>query len=286
MAAFILPFFVFFAAVTVAPIGYAAYQSLYREEQSGLGFGGTERVFAGFGNFTDALGDAAFLRSLGNVAVYCALYIPVMIAVSLALALLIDSAVARARRFFQIAFFLPHAVPALIASVTWLYLYTPGLSPVTDALDALGASWNFFDADTAVVSVVNISAWQWIGYNVIILYAGLQAVPRETLEAATVDGAGGLRTALQIKVPMIRSTLVLVGLFTCIGAIQLFDAPRIVYERANAMGDDWAPTMYVMKAAFQRHDYGLAAAASLLLAVIGGVASYIVTKLGNRWRTA
>ncbi|MET7664524.1 sugar ABC transporter permease [Streptomyces sp. NPDC005463] len=281
-----VPFFVLFAGVTLAPIAYAGYKSLYREEQSGLGFGGTETVFAGLGNFTEALNDSAFMSSLGHMAVYCVIYIPVMIGVSLAMALLVDSAVARAKRFFQLAYFLPHAVPALIASVTWLYLFTPGMSPLTDALNSLGAHWDFFDSDTAVVSIVIISCWQWIGYNMIIFYAGLQAIPRETLEAATVDGAGAIRTALQIKVPAIQPTLVLVSLFTCIGAIQLFDAPRVVYERANGLGDDWSPTQYIMKAAFVRHDYGLAAASSLLLVVVAGLASFVVTKLGNRWRAA
>lgn len=283
---FTIPFFALFAGVTLAPLAYAAYKSLYSEEQSGLGFGGTESVFAGLGNYTEALGEPAFLKSLANMALYCVLYVPVLIGLSLALALLLDSAMARAKRFFQIAYFLPHAIPAMIASIIWLYLYLPGMSPVVDALDSVGAHWNFFDADTVVLSVVNISAWQWTGYNMIIFYAGLQAVPRETLEAATVDGAGAVRTALQIKVPMIRSTVVLVALFTCIGAIQLFDAPWIVSQRANEMGTDWSPTMYIYEAAFQRHDYGLAAASALLLAVIAGLASFVVTKLGNRWRDA
>ncbi|WP_176734549.1 carbohydrate ABC transporter permease [Streptomyces sp. EN23] len=286
VALFTVPFFVLFAAVTVLPLIYAAWMSLYREESSGLGFGGTERVFAGFGNFTEALGNEAFLRSFGNIALYCVLYIPAMVGGALILALLVDSSMARARRFFQIAYFLPHAVPGLIASLIWLYLYTPGLSPVTDALDAFGAHWNFFGEDEAIFSVVNISAWQWTGYNMIIFYAGLQAVPREVLEAATVDGAGALRTALQVKIPMIRPTVVLTLLFTCVGAIQLFDAPKLVQLRANTMGEDWSPTMFIYTAAFKGHDYGLAAASSLLLALVAGLLSFVVTKLGNRWKAS
>lgn len=285
-ALFMVPFFVLFTAATVAPLCYAAWMSLFREESSGLGFGGTERVFTGLGNFTEALGNADFLRSFGHIALYCVLYIPAMVGGALVLALLVDSALARARRFFQIAYFLPHAVPGLIASLIWLYLYTPGLSPITEALGSLGAHWNFFGEDEAILSVVNISAWQWIGYNMIIFYAGLQAVPREVLEAATVDGAGAIRSALRIKVPMIRPTVVLTLLFTCVGAIQLFDAPQLVQLRANAMGEDWSPTMFIYTAAFKGHDYGLAAASSLLLAFVAGLLSFVVTKLGNRWKAS
>ncbi|MFJ9338928.1 carbohydrate ABC transporter permease [Streptomyces sp. NPDC101733] len=280
------PFFLLFALVTVAPVIYAGYLSLFHDEQSGLGFGGTRRVFTGLGNFTRALSDPLFLASFRNVAVYCVLYVPLMIGGALLLALLLDSALARARRFFQIAFYLPHAVPGLIAAMIWLYLYTPGLSPGLQALDGVGLTWNFFGGDEALLSVVNISAWQWLGYNMIIFFAGLQAIPRETLEAATMDGAGAVRTALQIKVPSIRPTLVLTVLFTCVGAVQLFDAPQLLQLRAGEMGESWSPTMYVFSAAFKGHDYGLAAASALLLALVAGAASYVVTALGNRWRSA
>lgn len=283
---FMAPFFLLFALVTVAPIAYATWLSLFREEQSGLGFGGARRVFSGIGNYTKALSDPLFLASFRHVAAYCLLYIPVMVGGALLLALLLDSALARARRFFQIAFYLPHAVPGLVAAMVWLYLYTPGLSPVLGVLDSAGLSWNFFGRDEALLSVVNISAWQWTGYNMIIFFAGLQAIPREILEAATMDGAGAIRTALQVKVPSIRPTLVLTVLFTCVGAVQLFDAPQLLQLRATEMGESWSPTMYVFSAAFKGHDYGLAAASALLLALVAGATSYVTTKLGNRWRSA
>lgn len=281
---FITPFLVLFAAVMIAPLGYAAWMSLHTERASGLGFGGAERVFSGLSNYSEALGDPAFRDSFTHIAAYCAIYIPVMIGSALLLALLVDSAAARAKKFFQIAYFLPHAVPGLIATLIWIYLYTPGLSPVIDLIEALGGSWNFFAADKALFSVVNIAAWQWIGYNTIIYYAALQAVPRETLEAADMDGAGAVRTALQIKLPYIRSAVVLTVLFTAVGSVQLFTEPMIVALRAASLGREWSPTMYIFNAAFSEHDYGLAAAASLLLAAVAGSLSYIVTKLGNRWK--
>lgn len=85
---------------------------------------------------------------------------------------------------------------------------------------------------------------------------------------------------------MIRPTAVLTLLFTCVGAIQLFDAPKLVQLRANTMGEDWSPTMFIFTAAFKGHDYGLAAASSLLLALVAGLLSFVVTKLGNRWKAS
>ncbi|MDQ0596923.1 multiple sugar transport system permease protein [Streptomyces canus] len=286
-ALFIVPFFVLFAAVMAAPIGYAVWMSLFQERSSGLGFGGTERVFAGFANYANALGDAGFRSGFAHIALYCALYIPVMIGGSLALALLVDSALARAKRFFQLALFLPHAIPGLIASIIWIYLYTPGLSPVIDGIGALGGSWDFYSNDHVLASMVNLCAWQWMGYNMVIFYAALQAVPREVIEAAVVDGAGALRTALQIKVPMIASAVVMTVLFTCVGAIQIFTEPKLLGQRgAPSIDTEWSPTLFIWKAGFVQHDYGLAAAASLMLAALGVALSYLVTRLGNRWKAA
>ncbi|MFF9207190.1 MULTISPECIES: carbohydrate ABC transporter permease [unclassified Streptomyces] len=275
----LLPFFVLFTACTLVPIGNAVYLSLFRERRSGLGFGGVQRVFTGLGNYTDALGDAAFRDGFLNLALYCLLYIPLMLALSLLLALLLDSTLARARRFFQLALFLPHAVPGIIAALVWMYLYTPGVSPVIGALHSGGIEADLLGHP--VPAVVNIALWEWTGYNLIIFFAALQAIPREVLEASVVDGAGPLRTALSIKLPLIRPSLAMVGLFTVIGSLQLFTEPTILHGAAPGVVTTWTPNMYAYTAAFERNDYGLAAAASVLLALAAALLSFVVTRLGG-----
>ncbi|MGW7284435.1 carbohydrate ABC transporter permease [Streptomyces sp. NPDC054847] len=284
---FIAPFFLLFLATLVAPVGYAVWMSLFREQAtSGLGFGGTQTLFVGVDNYLRAFGDPGFRRGFLHVALYCLIYIPVMVGGALLLALLVDSAMARAKKFFQLAYFLPHAVPGLIAAIIWGFLYTPGLSPVIDLLSSLGADWDFLGPDAVIFSLVNAAAWQWIGYNMVIFYAALQAVPRETLEAATVDGAGELRTGWSVKLPMIRSSVVLTMLFTAVGAIQLFNEPEVLRTRASSISQEWSPVMFIYQAAFTEHDYGLAAAASLMLALLGAALSFVITRLGNRWKEA
>ncbi|MFE6489092.1 carbohydrate ABC transporter permease [Streptomyces sp. NPDC057757] len=285
-AAYIVPFYLLFTLVMIAPLGYAVWSSLFKEESSGLGFGGTESVFVGLGNYADALADPGLRAAFGHVAGYVALYIPLMTCAALLLALLLDSAAARAKRLFQLALFLPYTVPTVIAAIIWVYLYSPSLSPVMDWFGALGVGVDFFSASMALPSVVNIVTWHYVGYNMVILYAALQAIPRETLEAATMDGAGAIRTALQIKVPHIRSALVLSLLFTCVGAIQLFNEPYMLTTQSEAVNRDWSPVMFVHKAAFVDHRPGLASAAAILIALLAGVLSYAVTKLGNRWKAA
>jgi multiple sugar transport system permease protein len=283
-AAFLLlaPFFALFVAVTLVPVGYAIYLSLWRQQASGLGFGGTTQSFSGLANYAQALADPAYRAGFLVTAGYCLFYIPLMLCAALGLALLIDSALARARRFFQLALFLPHAVPGVIAALVWVYLYTPGISPVVAALNGVGVPVDFLGSGSALPSVVNIAVWEWTGYNMVIFYAALQAIPRELLEAATLDGASGWGVASRIKIPLIRPSLVLTGLFTIIGSLQLFTEPMILHRSAPAVISTWTPNMYAYGAAFDRQDYGLAAAASVLLAVAAAVLSFAVTRFGTR----
>ncbi|WP_037607441.1 carbohydrate ABC transporter permease [Streptacidiphilus rugosus] len=285
-AALLAPFFVLFTAATLAPIGYALWLSLFKEHHSGLGFGGPPTtVFSGLGNYLDVLKDPAYRDGFVHVAVFALLYVPLMIAGSLAAALLLDSALARAKRFFQLTLFLPHVVPGIIAAIVWLYLYTPGVSPVVSALQSGGISFDLGSPFVAVPSLVNVALWEVLGYNVVVFHAALQAIPREVLEAALIDGASELRTSWSIKLPSIRSSVGLVGLFTAIGVLQLFQEPLLLQQSAPAViTTQWTPNLYNWAQAFKDSNYGYAAAGSILLAVVCGLLSFAVTRLSNPWR--
>ncbi|MEW2547496.1 sugar ABC transporter permease [Streptomyces sp. NPDC047002] len=276
------PFFALFTVAMLIPVGYALWLSLFTQKLSGLGFDGPRDVFDGLGNYADTLSDAAFRDGFRVLGGYVLLYIPVMVGGALVLALLLDTALARARRLFQLALFLPHAIPGLIAALIWVYLYTPGLSPVVAAMHSGGIGFDFFSSGGALPSVVNIALWEWLGYNVVIFYAALQAVDRSLLEAAAVDGAGDWRTAFSIKLPLIRSSVFLVLLFTVIGSLQLFTEPLLLSNSGSAVTSAWTPTMYAYAEAFQLNDYGRAAAASVLIALIAAVLSFAVTRVAHR----
>ncbi|GAA1372358.1 carbohydrate ABC transporter permease [Catellatospora chokoriensis] len=284
-ALFTAPFFLLFFTFTLAPIGYGGWLSLHREQTSGLGLGGEpEQVFVGLDNFTRALTDGQFLGSFVTVGVYCLVYIPVMIGIALVLALLLDSAYARAKRFFQLALYLPNIVPGLIAAMIWTYLYTPGLSPIIDALEQVGIPFHLGSDAGAVGAVANLTTWMHTGYNVIIFFAALQAVPREVIEASTVDGAGQIRIAWSVKAPMIRGAVVLAVLFTVIGAMQLFTEPFIVRDAATTIDQAWTPSLYIYQLT-KAYDMGGAAAASLILTVVLAVASFLVTRFSKKGAT-
>ncbi|WP_263164434.1 carbohydrate ABC transporter permease [Streptomyces sp. SCSIO ZS0520] len=276
-AALAAPFAVLLLCTVLVPIGYACYLSLFTDRLSGLGFDGYRRDFTGFGNYADVLGDPAARDSVLHIGGYALIHIPVMFAAALLIALLLDSAVVRLRALWSLAVFLPYAVPGVIAGLIWGYLYSPGIGPL-DALlpfDPLGAAG-------VLPSIVNMATWQWTGYNVIIFYAALQTVPREVLEAARADGAGALRTALSVKLPMIRPTVFVALVFTTIGSLQLFTEPMVLRTFTGTVSSTWTPSLYLYEAAFVSNDYGRAAAASLLLAAASALLSALVMRLSSR----
>ncbi|MFI8998563.1 carbohydrate ABC transporter permease [Streptomyces sp. NPDC053542] len=276
------PFFVLLVTVFLIPVGTAVWLSFFGADQPGLGFGPERTVFVGLRSYAAVLTDPTFLGGLGTVAAYCLVYIPLMVVCALALALLLDSGVVRLRAWAQLALFLPHAVPGIIAAIIWLYLYTPGISPVIELLGQADITVDFLGVHTVLPSIVNIAVWSNLGYNTIIFYAALQAVPREVIEASVVDGAGPVRTALQVKTPLVRSSVVMVAMFTLIWGLQLFTEPMLLGQQTPMINSRFTPSMYIYDAAFNRNNYSLAAAASVILLLFTIALSYGVTRWTNR----
>ncbi|MET9778124.1 sugar ABC transporter permease [Streptomyces sp. NPDC006367] len=276
------PFFALLITVFLIPVGTALYLSFFSDDQPGLGFGPERTVFVGLRSYAAVLTDPTFLGGLATVALYCLIYIPLMVAGALALALLLDSGVVRLRAFAQMGLFLPHAVPGIIAALIWLYLYTPGISPVIELFARADVTIDFLGVHTVIPSIVNIALWSNLGYNMVVFYAALQAVPREVIEASVVDGAGPVRTALQVKTPLVRASIVMVAIFTLIWALQLFTEPMLLSQSSPMISSRFSPSMYIYDAAFTRNNYGLAAAASVVLLVCTIALSYGVTRFTSR----
>jgi multiple sugar transport system permease protein len=276
------PFFALLITIFLIPVGTAVYLSFFSDDQPGLGFGAERTVFVGLRSYAAVLTDPTFLGGLGTVGLYCLIYLPLMVVGALVLALLLDSGAVRLRAFAQLGLFLPHAVPGIIAALIWLYLYTPGISPVIDLFARADITIDFLGIHTVVPSIVNIALWSNLGYNMVVFYAALQAVPREVIEASVVDGAGPVRTALQVKTPLVRASIVMVTIFTLIWALQLFTEPMLLSQSSPMISSRFSPSMYIYDAAFTRNNYGLAAAASVILLMCTIALSYGVTRFTSR----
>jgi multiple sugar transport system permease protein len=280
---FLAPFGILFAVFFLLPIGYAIYQSLFRIERTGaLGLGGEEEVFAGLGNYVDALQEPGFVDSLVRMLVFVAVQVPAMIILALVLALLLETASARGVPFFRVAYFLPFGVPGVIASILWGFLYVPGISPIVSGLDKVGLDVDFLAADTVLLSIVNIVIWEFAGYNMLVLIAQLQSIDPNLYEAARVDGANGWRIVRHIKLPLLRPAIVLATVFTIIGTLQLFAEPLILRPIATSIGFNYTPNMAAYNEAFSNNNYHLAAAEAVLLALVAMVLSFGFLRLFGR----
>jgi multiple sugar transport system permease protein len=280
VAAFLAPFGVLFALVYLLPILYALYESLFVTEREGP-FGAPQRVFGGLENYTRAVGDAELLRSIGRMLLFGAVQVPVMLALALVFALLLDSGVARLKRLFRLTYFAPYAVPTVIGALMWGFLYAPGLSPIVDLLRDAGIGVDFLSGGTVLWSMANIVTWTYTGYNMLILYTALQAVPRELYEAARIDGASGWAVARRIKVPLIAPALVLTAVLSIIGTLQLFTEPQVLRNLSTSVTSTYTPNLVAYTAA-AANNYAYAAALSFVLAIVTGVLSFTFLRLTQR----
>lgn len=275
---FVAPFMVVFAGMLVLPLAYAAYLSLFQDRLVG------GNVFAGLDNYVTALQDDRLLEGVLRVAKFFAFQVPIMLAISLLAALAIDSGLLRFAKVFRLGIFLPYAVPSVVATLMWGYLYGPDFGPVAQLAEKLSLPSPAFLTDGWMLgSMANIVTWEFTGYNMIILYAALRAVPHELYEAAAVDGAGAWRTAWSIKIPAIRPALLLCVIFSVIGSFQLFAEPNLLQRLAPSVIDSaYTPNLYAYTLAFTGQQVNYAAAVSFLLGLVIVVASYTVLFVANR----
>lgn len=281
-ALLLAPFVVIFAAMYLAPLGFAVYRSLFVLKRDGLGLTAPTLAFDPMANYLKAFADPVFIESLGRVLLFGAVQVPVMLGLATGLALLIDSRSARAKGFFRLTSFLPYAVPGVIAALMWSFLYSGTSSPINALLAPLGIEIPFLGENMVLWSVANIVTWGWTGYNMIIIYSALQSIPGEILEAAKIDGASAWRIAWNIKIPMVRPAIILTAVFSIIGTAQLYNEPKVLQSVSGGSIDSAFTPIMAAQAATAAQNYPYAAAMSVILAVLVGVLSITFFKLTNR----
>ena len=285
---FVTPFMAMFTLVFLIPIVVSVYRSFFRDVASGSDlYGGGEKVstFVGLDNYVQAAGQPAFWKGLGRVLLFGVVQVPVMILAALALALVLDSLLVKRVTVFRLGFFLPYAIPGIVAAIVWLYMYNPSFSPLNELLGLIGLNVDFFGRNIILWSMANITTWTFTGYNMLIFLAALQAVPHELYEAARIDGATGWQIVRHIKIPMVRSASLLAVLLSIIGTVQLFNEPTVLYSQNQWMGLDYTPMMMAynsMTGALSPSGSGPASAISVLIALVAGVLAALYALVQNR----
>ncbi|ROQ41596.1 multiple sugar transport system permease protein [Frondihabitans sp. PhB188] len=275
---FVAPFMVVLVAMLIVPIGYALYLSLFRDQL----IGGNH--FVGFANYIQLVQDSKFWSSFLRVLIFLVIQVPVMLILALVAALALDSARLHAAGFFRIAIFLPYAVPGVVAALIWGFIYGPQFGLTGSFNDLLGSDLlKPFTSTWILTSIGNIVTWEFLGYNMIIFFAALRVVPTELYEAASLDGAGSLRTIISIKLPALRGAIVIATIFSIIGSFQLFNEPNLLKTLApNVIGTFFTPNMYAYNLSFAGQQFNYSATVAIVMGVITAVIAYVVQVRGTR----
>ncbi|HTW05935.1 MAG TPA: sugar ABC transporter permease [Acidimicrobiales bacterium] len=260
------PFFALFAVFFAGPLVYSVILSL-RSPLTG--------AYAGLLNYRTTFANGDYWSAVARMGYFGLIQVTVMIGLAIGLALLLDSPYCRGRRVFSLVYFLPYAVPGVIAALMWGFLLEPDLDVVLKVPHLLGLTGSAvqpLDYRLSLYSIMLIVTWEWTGYNMTVLLTSLTSVPRQVLEAAKVDGASELSIAARIKLPMVRRTVVFIAILSIIGTLQLFNEPVILNEVAS-VGNALTPNQIIYNTAFAFGNEQTAAAQSVVLALITLVAT-------------
>lgn len=260
---FLAPAIVLFGLLVLLPIGYTAYLSLHRTKVTGLGLGKGARteVFAGLSTYRAALSNPELWRGALRVLGYGAILVPTMLGLALLFALLLDRPRVRLARFSRLSIFLPYAVPGVVASVLWGFLYLPTLTPLPLPDNVLGP-------DLLLFAVANIGLWGGVGFNMVVILTALRAIPPEIYESARLDGCGERQLAVRIKIPLVLPALIMTSVFTVIATLQVYTEPTTLAPLTNSLPSTWTPLMKIYADAFVLGDIYSAAATSIVIAVV------------------
>ncbi len=238
--------------------------------------------FVGFGNFSRIFHDPVFWESFWNTILYAIVMVPIAIGLSLVLAVILDTHVF-GRGLLRLAFYLPNISSMVAVSVVWMILFIPSYGPINSILMSLGIDnppkW-LIATSTSLVSIIIIGVWQRLGYNIIIILAGLQGVSKSLYEAAEIDGANGIQKFFYITIPSLSNTMFFLTMISFISSFQMF-TPVQVMTKGGPGTSSSVLVYYIYKAAFQNNDIGGASAMAwvlFLLVFVFSAARMIVSR--------
>jgi raffinose/stachyose/melibiose transport system permease protein len=246
IAVFLLPSLVIYAGFTAYPALRTIWNSFHRVLPR------SDEV-VGLANYAELMRDDIFWRSVRNTITWACTSPLIEVSVALLLALALYAKVPGAR-FFRIAWFTPVLMSYVVVGILWLWIYNFDWGPVNVALRALGLggwakAW-LGDPKTALPSLIFVTSWMWVGFNMVVLLAALHSLPREVLEAAELDNCGWGGKLIYVILPLLRATLLNLVVLSFIGKMKIFDLVWIT-TKGNPLWATETVSTYVYKRAFE-----------------------------------
>lgn len=244
-------------------------------------------VYIQLDNFSRLFADPAFWRALGNSAKLLAMTVPVGVALSLGVALLLNQRI-RGRNIFRTVYFLPVVTSTVAASMVWTWIFQPRYGLVGNLLAPFGlrdVAW-LTRPELVLIPIAIVTIWQRLGFEMVIFLAGLQNIPGVLHEAAVIDGANSWQRFRHITLPMLSPTTFLVVMLSVINSLQIFDQVYIMTARTTRGGVGGSATTltyFLYDAGFGKSEFGYASAIALVLFIIILGVTIVQLRLQRRW---
>jgi len=236
--------------------------------------------FVGFKNYIQLFEDPLFWKALKNTLYFLVVGGPLSIAVSLAAALLLQSPLVRFKGFFRLVYFAPVITTLVAVAVVWRFIYHPRFGVLNYGLSLVGINpvdW-LGDPNWAMPAIIMMAVWKNFGYNMIIFIAGLQNIPKELYEAASIDGADRVHQFTSITLPMLAPTTLFVTIITVIGYFQLFAEPYVMTQ-GGPLNSTLSIVLLMYQQGFRWWNMGYSAALAFVLFAFILVASLLQTRM-------
>ncbi|MFC6083514.1 carbohydrate ABC transporter permease [Sphaerisporangium aureirubrum] len=278
-AAFIAPALLGLAALYVWPF----LSTFVKSFQDVPAFG--PATFTGVDNYTALLGDEEFGKAFGNSALYTGIIL-LGIPLAVVLAALIEQ-VGRGRAVYRVLFFLPVVTLPVAVGMVWRFIYNGDFGLLNTVLSWFGVDGQYWVADPrfTIYAFGVVGIWMSLGINMIILGAGLQAIPKDLYEASALDGAGRVRQFVHITVPLLTPSIFFVTILSVIAALQMFDLIFVMLRGVNntALADSKTIVYLFYEKAFVQFDQGYGAAIAIVLLMVIMIATALQFRLQRSW---
>lgn len=245
---------------------------------------GSDPKFTGIDNYVNLAQDGSFYTSIRNTLSFFVLTVPVLVVASLLLAMLLNQKLA-GRRVMRTISIIPYVLIPSIVGIMWNWMFDNNFGLLNYYIKKLGGSPVFWLTDErfALIAVSIVVVWTYIGYDMILFLAGLQGIPKETYEAAEVDGASTVQVFWHITLPLLKPVTMMVSTLTLVNVVQLFDQ---IYVMTNGGPGTSTLTMvqYMYTSAFTNYELGYGSAIEVVILVMLMVLITVQNRIGNRER--
>lgn len=264
--AFLLPALILFLGVLIAPIIMSGYYSFFNWD------GFTQKVFIGIKNYKELFtsNSIGFMKALGNAMLLAAISVMFQLPLALWFALKLGSGL-KGERFFVSVYFMPVLISTVVIGQLWLKIYNPDYGILNVFLRAVGLeSWTRIwlgDKSTALLACFIPTVWQYVGYHMLLMYAGVKSVPQELREAAMLDGASASQVDWHIVIPYIKPILKVSMIFSVTGSLKSFD---LIYVLTNGgpVHSTEVPSTLMISMLFLRNRYGMGSTIAVMLILL------------------